>query len=89
MLLQALKDEEEKSKTLGENLTNLRANFQKKSDTENEAKLELAKQETKYILEMQKARQKSDEIRKELSEQLQKQRRYFNSYLNSSRNSLT
>ena len=89
MLLQALKDEEEKSKTLGENLTNLRANFQKKSDTENEAKLELAKQETKYILEMQKARQKSEEIRKELSEQLQKQRRYFNSYLNSSRNSLT
>ena len=81
MLLQALKDEEEKSKNLGENLTNLRANFQKKSDMENEAKLELAKRETKYILEMQKARQKSEEIRKELSEQLQKQRRYFNSYL--------
>ena len=56
---------------------------------ESRAKLELAKQETKYILEMQKARQKSEEIRKELSEQLQKQRRYFNSYLNSSRNSLT
>ena len=62
MLLQALKDEEEKSKTLGENLTNLRANFQKKSDTENEAKLELAKQETKYILEMQK----QDKSRKKL-----------------------
>lgn len=81
MLLQALKDEEEKSKNLGENLTNLRANFQKKSDMENEAKLELAKRETKYILEMQKARQKSEEIRKELSEQLQKQRKCFNSYL--------
>ena len=81
MLLQALKDEEEKSKSLGENLTNLRANFQKKSDMENEAKLELAKRETKYILEMQKARQKSEEIRKELSEQLQKQRKYFNFYL--------
>ena len=81
MLLQALKDEEEKSKNLSKNLTSLRANFQKRSDMESEAKIELAKQETKYILEMQKARQKSEEIRKELSEQLQKQRRYLISYI--------
>ncbi len=74
MLLQALKDEEKKSKELNNSLTNLRTNFQKKSNTENEAKLELAKQETKYILEMQKARQKTEEIRKALSEQLQQQR---------------
>eukprot|EP00943_MAST-04B_sp_MAST-4B-sp1_P008740 g8740.t1 len=74
MLLQALKDEEKKSNELNNSLNNLRTNFQKKSNTENEAKLELAKQETKYILEMQKARQKTEEIRRELSEQLQRQR---------------
>ena len=75
MLLEALHKEEQRVKDVESHLSQLRVNYESKASSAEESSKELAKKETKFILEMQEARKKTDAIRKEMGQQLASQRK--------------
>lgn len=73
-LLEALRNEEGRVKELAGNLDELRQHYEDKASMADEVSKELSKKETAFILEMQQARRKTEDIRKEMGAQLERQR---------------